>query len=196
MFRLNNKNTPQSILSPVFWKSDFLAIRIHNIKSLKLRNWVELFPERKSQTNYLLGVFVSFLQIRVTCCRSLWSCWTPVYTTQTWRTNRRFRDSQRWTEASTMEETCRRTCSGWEEFTFLKQLKVSINATNRSNHISLYMNKRNSCKSVCSWIQFSKTQQSLKWSWVAKTVSAFLFFSNMTPVFVQANNSACHPVHL
>lgn len=180
MFRLNNKNTPQSILSPVFWKSDFLAIRIHNIKSLKLRNWVELFPERKSQTNYLLGVFVSFLQIRVTCCRSLWSCWTPVYTTQTWRTNRRFRDSQRWTEASTMEETCRRTCSGWEEFTFLKQLKVSINATNRSNHISLYMNKRNSCKSVCSWIQAFQNK--------------ILQNSTVTKMILSCKNSLCFSI--
>lgn len=56
------------------------------------------------------------LQIPVTCCRSPWSCWTPVYTTPTWRTNPLFRNSQQWTEESMMEETYRRTCSGWVKF--------------------------------------------------------------------------------
>lgn len=56
------------------------------------------------------------LQIPVTCCRSPWSCWTPVYTTPTWRTNPLFRNSQRWTEESMTEETYRRTCSGWVKF--------------------------------------------------------------------------------
>lgn len=52
-------------------------------------------------------------QIRATCCRSPSSCWTRVYTTPTWRTNRRFRGSPPWTEASTTEEICPRICSEW-----------------------------------------------------------------------------------
>lgn len=52
-------------------------------------------------------------QIPATCCRLLSSCWIPACTTPTSGTSPPWSDLFPWTEASTREEICRRSFSGW-----------------------------------------------------------------------------------
>lgn len=58
----------------------------------------------------ITSIMIHILQTRVMSCPLRSSCWTPAFTTPTWKTSPQWSASSPWTEASMTVETYQRNC--------------------------------------------------------------------------------------